>query len=310
MTEVVPFPSREVLLAGVKKVLATYAGTAVTVRQLYYRLVAGGIVPNNLRSYKNLVSALSVWRRARTIPFSAFEDLTRGMNRLDAGWRNHKPNAWLKSHLNAGLENAAEYDLARWFGQAERVVVAVEKQALQGPFTEVCQELGVDLMVCRGYPSLSFLNEVAGALASNDYNRDARKNVIIYFGDFDPSGMNIPETVERDLSGVFGRRFTLERIALVQEQVDTMDLIPAPVKLGDSRATGFIAEHGEDVYELDAIEPTQLQDLIRTAINAHFDNDKFAEREQLVAEGRAKLATKIDELGLQQIVDDLEDEED
>jgi len=43
-----PFPDRETLLEGVKTVLGKYTGTAVTVRQLYYRLVAGGVIPNNL----------------------------------------------------------------------------------------------------------------------------------------------------------------------------------------------------------------------------------------------------------------------
>lgn len=296
------FPDRTTLLAATRRVLTQYEGTAVTVRQLYYRLVAGGIIPNVLRSYKNLVAALSDWRRHRLIPFNAFEDRTRSMNRLDVGERFDDPAGWARYFLEEGVRKAKNYQLARWFGQDERAVVAVEKQALEGPFTQVCQELGVDLVVARGYPSLSYLAEIADALHRDDKATDDRANVILYFGDHDPSGQNIPEVIERDLRGLFGARFTLERVALNPDQVDEMDLIPAPVKLTDSRATGFIAEHGEDVYELDAIEPNALQDMIRDAVNEHFDEDAFDERNGLVERGKRKIARLLQRGGVERLL--------
>jgi hypothetical protein len=300
-----PFPGRDDLLAGVRKVLAQYSGTAVTVRQLYYRLVAAGVIPNNLRAYKNVVAALTKWRRERAIPVTAFEDRTRGMNRLDIGWRSDDPNAWLAAWLRRAIEQSEKYSLARWYGQSERVVVAVEKQALEGPFTSVCEELSVDLAVCRGYPSISFLHEVASALSKGDRDRDDRDNVIVYFGDLDPSGLNIPETVERDLSGMFGQRFELVRVALTQEQVEQYDLIPAPVKMTDSRSAGFVAEHGSEVYELDALEPTVLQDLIRTAVGEHFSEDAADERDELIERGREAIKERLDKSDIRKLVADL-----
>ena len=41
-------------LFSVRNVLDQYSGTPVTIRQLYYRLVAGGVIPNNINSYKRL----------------------------------------------------------------------------------------------------------------------------------------------------------------------------------------------------------------------------------------------------------------
>ena len=298
----VQFPDRTTLLAATRRVLAQYEGTAVTVRQLYYRLVAGAIIPNVLRSYKNLVAALSDWRRSRQIPFDAFEDRTRTMSRLDVGERFDDPAGWARYFLEDGVRKAKNYQLARWFGQDERVVVAVEKQALEGPFTQVCQELGVDLVVARGYPSLSYLSEIADALHPEDKATDGRANVILYFGDHDPSGQNIPEVIERDLRALFGARFTLVRVALNPDQVDEMDLIPAPVKLTDSRAGNFVEEHGENVYELDAIEPDTLQEMIREAVDEHFDEETFDERNEIVEKGKRKIARILQRGGIERLL--------
>lgn len=304
--EAVQFPGRDELLSGVKGILAQYTGTAVTVRQLYYRLVAAGLIPNNLRAYKNLGAALTQWRREKRLPISAFEDRTRGMNRLDKGWRSDDPDGWLRGWVDLAIKKAEGYTLARWAGQDNRVVVAVEKQALEGPFTEVCEDLAVDLAVCRGYPSISFLHEVSGALSRGDADRDGRENVILYFGDLDPSGLNIPETVERDLGhGLFGQRFEFRRIALTPEQVSEYSLIPAPVKLTDSRAAGFVAEHGEEVYELDAVEPRTLQELIRAAVDEYYDEDADAERDKQVEAGRKRIAERVEKAGLRQLLKDL-----
>lgn len=300
----VAFPDRATLLAAVRSILSQYAGTAVTVRQLYYRLVAGGIIPNNLRAYKNVVAALTKWRRSHELPFSAFEDRTRGMNRLDRGQRTDIPKAWCRHFLRQGVENAKNYQLARWYGQEHRVVVAVEKQALEGPFTEVCEELDVDLAVCRGYPSISFLKEIADALDdSND-----RKNVIIYFGDHDPSGEDIPRKVEADLGDeLFGKDFELRKIALTREQAEEMELIPAPVKLGDSRAAGFVEEHGEEVFELDAIEPERLKEMIREAVDEFFDRGALDDKEEREEKGRKKIARILQRGGVERLLRQLQE---
>lgn len=301
----VQFPNRPTLLQNVRAILQQYQGTAVTVRQLYYRLVAAGVIPNVLRSYKNLVGALSEWRRSRQIPFNAFEDRTRHMTRLDVGERVDDPVRWCRFWLEQGVRDAKNYQLARWFGQQYRVVVAVEKQALEGPFTEVCQELNVDLVVARGYPSLSYLRDIANAMQRTDRASDGRDNVLLYFGDHDPSGQNIPEVIERDLRGLFGLHFTLVRVALNPDQVQEMDLIPAPVKLTDSRAAGFVEQHGDEVYELDAIEPNALQDMIREAVQEYFDDDTYEDQQSKVTRGKSKIARLLQRGGVERLLHQL-----
>ncbi|HEV2120583.1 MAG TPA: hypothetical protein VGS11_10855 [Candidatus Bathyarchaeia archaeon] len=293
--QAVPFPKREILLAAVKSKLQEFSGMVVTVRQLYYRLVAAGVIPNNFRSYKNLGAALTAWRRSGDISLEAFEDRTRSMEFHDQGNSDENAGDWMNSYLKAGIRAARNFDLKRWHNQPYRVIVAVEKQALEGPFAEVCRELDVDLAVCRGYPSLSFLNEISGTIG----NEDNRTNVILYFGDLDPSGLDIPRAIEEDLTGFFGQKLEFKRPALTHEQVSEMNLIPAPVKMTDMRAAGFIAEHGTEVYELDAIEPRTLQQIIRDNVEAYFDTEIDETRQDTIKDAKTKIEKWLKDLDIE-----------
>ncbi len=302
MISQVEFPNRAALFSAVNSVLAEYSNTQVTVRQLYYRLVARGAIPNNIRAYKNLGAALTDWRRNHKIDIGAFSDRTRGMIKEDVGWREDNPDTWTKLFLEDAITNCEAYHLARWYNQENKVTVFVEKQALEGPFREVCSRLDVDLAVCRGYPSLSFLKEASDRLDEND----GRRNVVLYFGDLDPSGLNIPETVERDLVEFFGHDdLVFRRVALTENQVREFNLIPAPVKTGDSRSSKFILSHGTSVYELDAIEPKSLQSMIESSVLEWFDAEVYEESLEIAREGREKIARILKESGIKSLVDRL-----
>lgn len=300
MTEV-NFPDRKTLFSNVKSVLEAYSGIAVTVRQLYYRLVARGIIPNNSKAYKNLGNALTLWRRSGDLPMSAFADRTRGMINSDIGWRMDDPRSWLRGYMKDAIERSKGYWLAKWYNQPYKVTVMVEKQALEGPFQEVCNLLDVDLAVCRGYPSLSFLREASERIEDSQ----GRQNIILYFGDLDPSGLNIPEVVSRDFKGLFGLNFEFYRVALTHDQVKEMDLLPAPVKLTDSRSSKFMAQNGESVYELDAIEPSKLKEIIESSVLFYFDQSIERERQQREMEGMETIKRILETSGIEKLMEAL-----
>jgi hypothetical protein len=300
------YPNRRELLEGITTVLRQYQGIAVTDRQIHYRLVAAGVYPNTFKSYHNLlVPGLVKWRRDGTIDMDAIEDRTRRLLLHEYGVFYNEPLRRLKRLLQSAIGRAQDFELARWYRQPYKVLVAVEKQAMEGPFAQVCNELEVDLAVLRGYSSLSYTNEIAKHLKIDT----TRKVVILYFGDLDPSGLNIPEVLERDLYSAFDVDFELQRVALTHEQVDKMNLIPAPVKIGDTRAAKFIDEHGEDVYELDAIEPTTLQQMIRTEISKYFDESIHKENGKLSKEGRDKINKALEETNIEDDIDSIPDDE-
>jgi hypothetical protein len=208
------------LLAECKRVLSEYDGQ-ITVRQLYYRLVAGQVIGNSLNEYKNLDGHLTKWRKAGDLDPAAFCDLTR---------EPMIPNAWMDlSDFFATVREAYRRD--PWQGQDRRPEIWCEKQALATVFEPICRAYGVAFQVCRGYVSKSLL--VAAA---------ERTKHILYFGDFDGSGEGIAENIEQELREVWGVNVGLVRIALTPEQIAKHKLPGAIPKPSDSRTKGFLGE--------------------------------------------------------------------
>jgi hypothetical protein len=224
-----------------------------TVRQTYYQLVSAGVIDKTEAEYKNTVRLLGELRRAGEVPFGSIADNTRWMR---------KPNSF------TGIEHLLE-DTARlyrrdlWQNQDCYVEVWLEKDALAGVLYEVTARYDVPLMVCRGYPSITYLHSAAEAIAA--VGKPAH---LYYFGDRDPSGIDIPKKVEagiREFAPDADVTFTC--VAVTEQQIINMHLPTRPTKKTDSRSKNFA---GESV-EVDAIPPRVLRDLVDHCISSHID---------------------------------------
>lgn len=224
----------------------------MTVRQTFYRLVSQGAIAKTESEYKQtVVRLLTEMRRAREIPFGWIADNTRWMR---------KPTTF--DSLEAALQDTVQcYRRSLWRDQPAYVEVWLEKDALAGVLYEVTEHWDVPLMVTRGYPSITYLHEAAEAIA--ECGKPAH---IYYFGDHDPSGLDIPRKVEAGL-----REFApfadihFQRVAVLPEQIEEFQLPTRPTKKTDSRSKTF---EGESV-EVDAIPPAQLRELARDSIVQH-----------------------------------------
>jgi len=147
-----------------------------------------------------------------------------------------------------------------------------EKDAVAGVLQPVTDRYEVLLFPCRGYDSYSALKD-----AGERIRRAGRPTVVLYLGDFDPSGQDMPRDIRDRLTRDFGATFDLRVIALTREQVDEHDLPQNFAKRTDSRAAAFIARHGDIAVELDALPPNVLQALVREHLDQFFDVTAFAE---------------------------------
>jgi hypothetical protein len=228
----------------------------MTVRQVFYRLVSNGVIGKTEQEYKGtVVRLLGEMRRAGEIPFGWIADNTRWMR---------KPRTFhsLEQLLR---DTARSYRRQVWDNQDAYVEVWLEKDALAGVLYEETQKWDVPLMVTRGYPSLSYLFDAAEAIA--DCGKPAH---LYYFGDYDPSGLDIPVKVERDLRKFAPKAdITFTRVAVLEDQIRLLRLPTRPTKKTDSRSRGF---EGESV-EVDAIQPRMLRQMVRWSIEAHIDAD-------------------------------------
>ncbi|WP_339295891.1 hypothetical protein MKY82_08345 [Paenibacillus sp. FSL W7-1279] len=254
-------PSSLQLIEQVNAIIHEYQemGYSLTLRQVYYQLVARDVIPNNERSYKNLGSLISDGRMSGLIDWEAIEDRTR----------NLKKNSHWSSPGSIIYSAARSFAYDKWEDQDNYVEVWVEKDALVGIVGQVCDELDIPYFSCRGYVSQSEMWAAAQRLediAGNKYIH------ILHLGDHDPSGKDMSRDI-CDRLELFGVSVEFDRIALNYDQIEEYGPPPNPTKLSDSRATGYITEFGYECWELDALRPDVIDTLIRDKVTDLCDLD-------------------------------------
>lgn len=252
------------------EIISQYELGVLTIRGLHYRLVAAGMT-NSLTHYKRVVSAMIDARWEGKVSFEAFSDNDRAML---------GDTAFQRTDLNESISKAKDqiqawmrhYSKNRWENQPIYPEVFIEKKALQGVFETVTIRNDIALGACKGYPSLTFLNDTAKRFM--DAEEEGKQPVILYFGDYDPSGEDIPRSIEENIKKLGCSSIVVQRIALMKEQVLEWELPPAPVKEGDSRSANW---DGLGQVELDAVEPNKLRRLCQEAIDSVFNENLYAE---------------------------------
>ena len=264
-------------------------GFVLTVRQLYYQFVDRKIIDNNLKEYKRLQELLSVARLAGQIDWAMIEDRTR--NLID--WPKSK------SPIEAMTAIAEGYRTDLWAGQPRRVEVWIEKEALVGVVEQAAWDYRVPYYACRGNNSQS--EAWRAGKRFNRYLRSEQKVVVLHLGDHDPNGIDMTRD-NRDRIDIFTRAGTdieLRRIALNMDQIDELSLPPNPTKEADSRTARYRDEYGDRSWELDALSPTYIDNLIRRHIEPLVDREAWSRVEAREAEVQAQLgaiARRYDEM--------------
>ena len=228
----------------------------MTLRQLFYRLVAAQLLPNTTNAYKSLSRYTAEARRAGTFP--ALMDRGRTIHRYQTFASPAAARRWLQPI----------YRRDRTEGQAVSLYLGVEKAGIVAQLQEWFGDLGVPVLALGGYGSQTYVDDVIA-----DVDGPKRPAVLLYAGDHDPSG----EDIDRDFIARTDCWDEVRRVALTAEQVRQYELPPQPGKDDrQSRAQGFIARHGRLVQvELDALPPDILRSSTPTRIAEFWDDDAY-----------------------------------
>lgn len=265
------------LRGSLRGIVAKYK--PMTVRQVYYQAVTRALIDKTENGYKTICRLLADMRREGELPYEWIADNTRWMR---------KPKTY--SGLAGMLDYAQRtYRRSVWDDQDAYVEIWLEKEALAGVLYDVTARWDVPLMVTRGYPSISFIHSAADAITGLD-----KPVYLYYFGDHDPSGVDIPRTVEegiRDLAPDVDLHF--ERVAVTVDQIAGLRLPTRPTKSSDTRSKNFVG----DSVEVDAIEPDSLRDLAEDSIVQHIDDQVLARMQAVEQAERETLATFLDQIG-------------
>lgn len=304
----------------------------LTVRQLYYQFVARGLLGSGQQVYKRIVAALADARMEGMFPMHLIEDRGRDIGEGDATLcENDIARGMLSGKSIIGNLPSTVLRVSRWHRQPNFVSVFVEKEALAGVFEAPCKELGVSLFPCKGYPSVSSLYAWAqmyraartpGLRSGKDGWAHAgmrgREAVILYFGDHDPDGIEIPESIARSFktmerNGVVPPlgEIDIRRVALNMDQIERYNPPPFDAKETSARYASYLTKHNTtDAWELDALDPAVLQTLIRENVEGLFDSDIFEENKAEIREKRQELRRRMKADGWFADAIDGEDEDD
>lgn len=252
----------------------------LTLRQIYYQLVSQEFIENTVSQYAMLSNLLKWARIDGHVPWEAVEDRVRAFHNSE-GWQNKEDFlSWLlDSYLSAYRRNL-------WQDQERYVEVWIEKDALSAIFTRTCSQYGVSVVVCRGFASVSFLHDFKSRLVKHS----GRDPVMLYFGDFDPSGVEMLRAMRTTLSDELNVDLEFRRVALLRDDIFQHRLPhnPNALKRSDTRAKKHLESYGEPAVELDALRPDVLEQKIETAIKAEVTDvkafnvqvDRFTEDKQ------------------------------
>lgn len=290
----------------------TTAGLQLTLRQLYYQFVARALLPNQQAQYKRLGSILNDARMAGEMDWDYLVDRTRNL----VEQRHWDTPADLIQWA------AKQYRIDMWAPQKKRIEVWIEKDAGIGVIESVCQSNGVPYFSCRGYTSVSELHDAADRIRW--YIERGDQVTILHVGDHDPSGLDMTRDMEDrlrtfvhvDWVRTWGRHLSrpsrgeiradmrrhmrergsslsdqappwrMRRIALNYDQVQRYQPPPNPAKTTDSRFIKYQQETGlDESWELDALDPYVLQDLIQEEINNARDDEVWGNTQERMDRG-------------------------
>lgn len=253
-----------VMIKTINEILDEYTAKdyRLTLRQVYYQLVARKFIPNIVSEYKKLSSLLTNARMNGLVDFDAIEDRLRTPR-----------TPFACSNLSEGLWSLYRgYNRRRMENQEIYIEVWIEKDSLSSIAYAETKEYGIPLVVNRGYSSCSAMREAARRFAAAE--KKGKKISILYLGDHDPSGLDMIRDIYKRLEE-FCVYIEIIHVALSMDQIQEYDLPPDPAKLTDPRAQNYIYRFGNESWELDALKPEILSQIIKNEILDRIDKHLY-----------------------------------
>jgi hypothetical protein len=258
---------------------AAESAQPITGRGIGYKLFTAGLIPAmDQSSMQRVYRLLKEARERGMIPWKWIVDETRSLERV-ASWDD--PEEYIEA-----VHRSYKRDF--WTQQPNRVEVWSEKGTVRGVLAPILDEYGVGFRVMHGFSGATTIYDVA-------QDRDGRQLIVLYVGDYDPSGMYMSE---HDLPGRLekygGDHVILSRIALLREQLDDLPSFPASDKKKDTRYPWFVRNYGTRCWELDALDPNDLRALVEEAIKEEIEQNAWDRCAVVEKAERQSLRTVLD----------------
>ncbi len=238
----------------------------LNVKPLRHANKPGSTYENTLKCYKDCCDLLTRARLCGLVPMHAISDETRPVTTWHT---NATPDQFLRQELD---RFAKDYWRDLLQSQPNHIVILVEKNTVEPIVNVIAFEYTIPLTSGRGFCSIPPRQQML-----ERFRRSGKERmVLIVVSDFDPEGESICESFARSMRDDFGVDIMCVKAALTYQQTQELDLPPAlQAKDTSSRYTSFVEKYGDGVYELEALPPEQLQELVDEAVRSVIDVDRF-----------------------------------
>jgi len=283
---------------------------SLNARQYAYRAEAIGLVKKSQFDYLNRI--LTDLREEQVLPWSAVLDSSRKFEPyLVRGSEN--PEGIVDAYIQQFRGLPTKFDLPLWQYQPVIPVIFTEKEGLIPYFQSITDRQAISVYAQRGQVGKSHLHEVVFPWLMNLVN-DGKRVRMLYLGDCDDEGFQIPVTlietitkwagrpVEYDDGDLFpknprrkmhaGASITFERLALLPSQVEKLNLPKDAINPKSMIGKKFV----DYKCELEAMDPGILRALIENALSQSWHEDAERKRKSAVSKMRTVLKQRIDRL--------------
>jgi hypothetical protein len=255
------------------------AAQPITGRGVGYKLFTQGLIPSmSTGDMQKVYRLLRIAREQNIIPWEYIVDETRELERVPT-WDD--PEQYARAV-------ARSYRRDFWNQQPHRIQVWSEKGTVRGILAPVLNHYAIGFLPVHGFSSATAAHDIAG-------DNDGRDLIVLYVGDFDPSGMFMSE---QDLPARFtkydGHHIKPRRIALTREQVTGLPSFVAADKKKDPRYKWFVANYGHRCWELDAMDPNDLRNCVEREIQRLIEPEAWR---------RCKIVNEAEQESLRTILD-------
>lgn len=238
----------------------------LNIKPLRHASKPDSVYENTLKCYKDCCDLLTRARLCGLVPMDAISDETRPVTVWST---NVTPGEFLRKELDGFAKNYWR-DLLQ--SQPNHIEILVEKNTVEPIVSSIAYKYTIPLTSGRGFCSIPPRQQMLQRFRKSGKER----MVLIVVSDFDPEGESICESFARSMRDDFGVDIICVKAALTYQQTQELDLPPAlQAKDTSSRYAGFVEKYGDDVYELEALPPEELQELVDEAVRSVIDVDLF-----------------------------------
>jgi hypothetical protein len=271
-------PTRRITakLEAVQDVLATYHDyLPMTVRQIFYVLVARLVIKKTALEYRNLAYVLRKARRARIIPFEHIHDQGSTLPETLLGFSDASDLAWVIHH------QVRTFDLDPQAAQLRRLLLWCEAAGMLAQLKRIGAPYGVDAIAGGGFDSVTDKWQIVQLV-----RRAGVPFEVLHVGDLDQHGESIFEVLAEDVPAFdeYQGNITFTRIAVTPEQIKLYDLPEDFEKPG--------------VIQAEALPPDILAEIADTAIRGRLDLDQLAATQRQSARIRTDFEARLRGAGL------------